>query len=73
MVSLELDADTRNRDRYGRLVRYVYLPDGRMLNGEIIAQGYGFAYTKYPFTRMDEFRRLEREAREQRGMWGRPD
>ena len=43
----------------------VYLPDGQMLNAEIVAQGYGFAYTKYPFTRIEEFRRLEREAREQ--------
>ena len=71
VVQLEHDADTTNRDRYGRLLRYVYLPDGRMLNAEIIAQGYGFAYTKYPFTRMEKFRQLQREAREQgRGLWG---
>jgi hypothetical protein len=32
--------------------------------------GYGFAYTRFPFARMEEFRRLEREAREQRrGLW----
>jgi micrococcal nuclease len=73
MVRLEEDGQSANRDRYGRLLRYVWLPDGRLLNAEIIAQGYGFAYLKYPFDRMEEFRRLEREAREkERGLWGRP-
>ena len=45
---------------------YVFLEDGRLLNAEIIRQGYGFAYTRFPFARTEEFRRLEREAREQR-------
>jgi len=41
------------------------------LNAEIIKQGYGFAYTRFPFKYMDEFRRYEREAREQgEGLWG---
>ena len=43
---------------------YVYLLDGAFLNAEIIKQGFGFAYTKYPFEYMEEFRRYEREARE---------
>ena len=46
---------------------YVYLLDGSFLNAEIIKQGYGFAYNKYPFKYMGEFRRYEREARENRG------
>ena len=59
-----------NRDRYGRLLRYVYLPDGTLLNALIVSEGYGFAYTKYPFRRMKEFRRLERTARaEGNGLW----
>ena len=36
---------------------YVYLLDGSFLNAEIIKQGYGFAYNKYPFKYMEEFRR----------------
>lgn len=69
-VRLEDDPQCTNRDRYGRLLRYVHLPSGKMLNAEIIRQGYGFAYTKYPFSRMDEFRKLERKAREKRkGLW----
>jgi len=69
-VRMTGEPGTPNRDRYGRLLRYVYLDDGVLLNSEIIALGYGFAYTKYPFGRMEEFRALERQAREQRkGLW----
>ncbi|NIS71548.1 MAG: hypothetical protein GTO12_22225 [Proteobacteria bacterium] len=42
------------------------------MNAEIIKQGYGFAYTKYPFAYMEQFKQYEREAREsERGLWGR--
>src|SRR5690606_17234926 len=69
-VRLEADPDNTNRDRYNRLLRYVYLPDGTLLNAEIIKQGYGFAYVNFPVQKMDEFRSLQKEAREQnRGLW----
>jgi hypothetical protein len=45
---------------------YVFLEDGTLLNAEIIKLGYGFAYTRFPFARMEEFRRLELR-RESRG------
>jgi micrococcal nuclease len=70
-VRLEADPQNTNRDRYDRLLRYVYLPDGRLVNAEIIKQGYGFAYTLFPFEKLDEFRAYERHAREQNlGLWG---
>jgi micrococcal nuclease len=47
-----------------RTLAYVFIEDGTLLNAEIIRQGYGFAMTRFPFSRMEEFRRLEREARE---------
>ena len=69
-VRLEYDAETATHDRYGRTLAYVYLPDESLLNLEIIRQGYGHAYTRFPFSRMEEFREAEREAREaQRGLW----
>lgn len=69
-VILRDDPMDQNRDRYHRLLRYVFLQDGTFVNAEIIRQGYGFAYTKYPFSLTEEFRALEREAREQgRGLW----
>ncbi len=69
-VRLEADPLNTNRDRYGRLLRYVYLADGTLVNTELIRQGYGFAYLSFPFTKLDEFRDLERQAREQnKGLW----
>lgn len=70
-VRLESDPLSTNRDRYNRLLRYVYLPDGRLLEEEIIREGYGFAYTSFPFTKTEHFKQLETEARTQgRGLWG---
>lgn len=69
-VRLEADPTNQNRDRYDRLLRYVYLPDGRLVNLEIIASGYGFAYTSFPFTKIQLFREAEKQAREMnRGLW----
>lgn len=69
-VRLQADPLSSNRDRYDRLLRHVYLPDGRMVQAEIIKQGYGFAYVSFPFTKADEFKKLETEAREdKRGLW----
>jgi micrococcal nuclease len=65
-----LKFDWQQRDKYKRLLAYVYLLDGTFLNAEIVKQGYGFAYTRYPFKYMEEFRRHENEARgKNRGLW----
>ncbi len=73
-VRLEFDqanAHIGHKDRYKRTLAYVFLGDGTFLNAEIIKQGYGHAYTRFPFKYLDEFRRFEREARGQhRGLWG---
>ena len=62
--------DWPRRDKYNRILAYVYLVDGAFLNAEIIKQGYGFAYTRFPFKYLEEFRKYEREAREsKRGLW----
>ena len=67
---VRLEYEQTRMDHYGRTLACVYLKDGRLLNAEIIKEGYGFAYTKYPFRFMNEFRLLEREAREaRRGLW----
>ena len=39
------------RDRYGRLLAYVWLPDGRMLNVEIMLEGYAQVLTVPPNVR----------------------
>jgi micrococcal nuclease len=71
---VRLEFEGASKDAYNRILAYVYLPDGTLLNGEIIRQGFGHAYTTYPFGKMDEFRRLQREAAESgKGLWARGD
>ena len=66
----QVNSHMSHKDRGGRILAYVYLKDGTFVNAEIIRQGYGFAYTRFPFKYMEEFRRYEREARvNNRGLW----
>lgn len=70
-VRLESDSQNTNRDRYDRLLRYVYLPDGRLVQEEVIKGGYGFAYTQFPFSKKSAFVALEASAQQQnKGLWG---
>jgi micrococcal nuclease len=67
---VRLEYDQTRKDAYNRTLAYLFLPDGTLVNAEIIRQGYGFALTRFPFRRLEEFRRLEQEAREAgRGLW----
>jgi micrococcal nuclease len=67
---MRLEFNQTRIDRYGRTLAYAYLQGGAFVNAEIIKQGYGFAYTKYPFKYMDEFRAYEKAARENNlGLW----
>ena len=67
---VKLKYDVQRRDEYDRLLAYVYLMNGTFLNAEIIKQGYGHAYTRFPFKYMEEFKLYEKEAREnKRGLW----
>jgi endonuclease YncB( thermonuclease family) len=70
-VLLEPDPSQGDRDRYGRLLRYVILTDGRNVAEVMIAEGYGFEFTYwFPYRYQSEFKAAEREARQrQRGLW----
>jgi micrococcal nuclease len=73
-VGLEFDVqkvEPPRDDKPARLLAYVYLADGRMLNEEIVKAGYGQVYTVPPNVKYVElFRKAEREAREsKRGLW----
>jgi micrococcal nuclease len=57
--------DVSETDRYGRLLRYVYLEDGTFVNAELVRQGYAVIATFPPDVRHQAlFLELEREARE---------
>lgn len=44
-VSLESDPSQGERDKYGRLLRYVFLPDGTSYNKFMIENGFAYEYT----------------------------
>jgi len=69
---VKLRFDVERRDRYGRLLAYVYRAgDGLFVNAELIRRGYARTLTVPPNVRFAErFARLQREAREaRRGLW----
>ena len=69
-VRLQADPLDTNRDRYGRLLRYVYLPDGTLLDEKIIQEGYGFAYLDFPFAKKARFAADEKAAQAaKKGLW----
>ncbi|NJN67891.1 MAG: hypothetical protein HC884_14865 [Chloroflexaceae bacterium] len=45
VVLLETDQSQGDVDPYGRLLRFVWLPDGTMVNQALIAEGYAFEYS----------------------------
>ncbi len=66
-----IEPDKGGRDQYGRMLGFVWCEDGTCHNATLIREGYAHAYTRYPFDRMDEYKRLEREAKDaKRGLWG---
>jgi micrococcal nuclease len=70
-VRLASDPLNTDRDRYGRLLRYVYLQDGRLLNKLLIQNGYGFYYPYFPFSKKEEFAAVEKTAMAaHKGLWG---
>jgi micrococcal nuclease len=70
-VYLEKEPNYEDKDRYGRLLRWIYLEDGTFVNGKIVKDGYAQVYDKFPVSKLDELRKYQKEARENnRGLWG---
>ncbi|MGE0812996.1 MAG: thermonuclease family protein [Vicinamibacterales bacterium] len=62
--------DGPRKDQYNRTLAYVFLPDHRLANVEIIRAGLAETYRRFTYTRKPEFQAAEREARSaRRGMW----
>lgn len=71
-VALELDAE--REDDYGRLLAYLYLPDGSMFNEALVREGYAQVASFPPNTRyLERFEAAQEKAREaERGIWALP-
>jgi hypothetical protein len=67
---VRLELDVQERDRYGRLLAYVYVGD-TMVNAELVARGYAQVMTIPPNVKhQEEFLKLQRKARAlQLGLW----
>ena len=71
-----LQKDVSDTDKYGRILRYVFLPleNGETLfvNDYLVREGFAKVYTYPPDVKFDnQFREAEKEAREnKRGLWG---
>lgn len=71
-VQLTADPSQDDVDRYGRLLRYVYLEDATFVNHKLILEGYAYEYTyDVPYQSQSLFQAAQAEAESQgRGLWG---
>lgn len=70
-VRLISDPMQTDRDKYGRLLRYVEFEDGTSLNERLVYEGYAFAYEAYPDSKLSYYKKLEADAKaNKRGLWG---
>lgn len=73
-VKIELEPGKNPRDKYGRLLAWVTLPDGRLLNRVLVEDGYAYVYlgegSQYDHHLRSEFIRLQKQAMDAgRGLW----
>lgn len=71
-IWLESDPEADEVDKYGRLLRNVFLPDGTDFNAFMVENGYAYAYVSFPQNkaRKTELRALEQSAKENNlGLW----
>jgi len=67
-VRIQVGGD--KHDRYNRVLAYVWLPDGTMLNRLLLREGRAIVYRRFDFKYKKNFIQLEQQARRQhRGMW----
>lgn len=70
-VTVATDPTQAIKDKYGRRLFYVYLPDGRSFNELMIREGYAYEYTYHtPYRYQQEYKAAERDAQaNMRGLW----
>lgn len=70
-VRLESDPTQGNVDKYGRLLRYVFLEDGTDFGLLMIKEGYAYEYTyNIPYKYQQQYKNAQKQAQEnKRGLW----
>jgi micrococcal nuclease len=70
-VKLVADEKGTNRDRYGRLLRYVYNYQNISIDEQLVSEGYGFAVDGFTYGRKEAYLGLMDQAEKSRkGLWG---
>ena len=67
---IEIELDVQERDKYGRILAYVYI-DGEMYNKELLKIGYAKIATYPPNIKyVDDFTEIQKQARKNKvGLW----
>ena len=69
-LRIRLITDREKRDKYGRLLAYLYLPDGRLLNRILLERGMASVFRRYRFSHKDDFLAAEKKAHDAGiGLW----
>jgi endonuclease YncB( thermonuclease family) len=67
---VRIEYDDQRKDKYGRILGYLYLNDNTSLNEQIIKEGFSSAYIKYKFKKSEDYQILEAIAKTKRkGLW----
>jgi endonuclease YncB( thermonuclease family) len=69
-ITVYLDSPNPTRGKYGRLLAYVKLPDGRFLNEILLTEGYAYADSRFSHSFFNKYRQLQSRARSgKKGLW----
>ena len=69
-VTVYLDEGNRTRCKYGRLLAYVQLPDGRFLNELLLTEGFAYADVRFRHSFYNRYKQLQATARAHgKGLW----
>jgi endonuclease YncB( thermonuclease family) len=69
-VEVFLDEATETRGKYGRLLAYVKLPDGKFLNELLLSEGFAYADLRFGHSFYNKYKQIESRARNsKKGLW----
>ncbi len=69
-ITVYLDEGNNTRGKYGRLLAYVQLPDGRFLNEVLLAEGFAYADLRFRHSLYNRYKQLDASARGlKKGLW----
>jgi micrococcal nuclease len=69
-VTVLIDTVSDERDRFGRLLGYIRLEDGRIVNEMLVEDGYAYADLRFKHSDFEKYRELMEKAKVQKkGLW----